>query len=383
MFLTNLQVLVQFSCSLIIAFITTRFFYTSKTNTKQIHRFDSLDGLRGLLAFFVFQHHAFIWYFLIHNKRWAAPKDLFVKNLGEVSVVFFFLITGFLFINKIRTTSSTLDWRKIFLYRFRRLIPLYFFAIFVLCLFILANSQGVLRQPISTLLQQLGHWFSFNLFLKQDHLDINGFYNTHLILGGVTWTLKYEWLFYLSLPLIALIMGKKPNWIWLIIGVVAFYFLIMHSLSQRRLYLVFAFFLGGLASKLIDYSTLRAISRTKFASIFLVVGFLMTFFVLPKAFSFIGVNIIGILFILVVTGCDMFGALEHPILKKMGEISYSIYLLHGLVLFSCFYMVIGMDFVRNLGAYEYILLISFLTVLIFSLSVITFRYIELRFMNTN
>lgn len=380
MFITHLQVLVQFICSIFVAFITARCFQPQTPLLNTHNRFGSLDGLRGLLAFFVFQHHAFIWYFLIRNQRWAAPQHLFVKNLGEVSVVLFFMITGLLFIHKIRTATEPIHWRKVFTSRARRLIPLYWFAILVLCLFIFIHSHGDFRQPVSSLLQQLGHWLSFNLFLKQDHLDINGFNNTHLILAGVTWTLKYEWLFYLSLPLIAFIMGKKQKSLWLLIGIIAFYFLIMHALSQRRLCLVLAFLLGGLASKLNDYPMLSTFTRTKVASTLLVVGLLLTYLLLPKAFSYMGVIIIGALFILMATGANVFGLLEHPTLKHMRDISYSVYLLHGLVLFCCFYMMMGLKVLRAFSAFEYTVLISLLSGVVIMLSTFTYRFIEQKFM---
>jgi peptidoglycan/LPS O-acetylase OafA/YrhL len=42
------------------------------------------------------------------------------------------------------------------------------------------------------------------------------------------------------------------------------------------------------------------------------------------------------LFILVVSGCDLFGLLRSKPAILLGEISYSIYLLHGLVLYVIF-----------------------------------------------
>lgn len=379
MFLSYNQVLVQFIFSILVAILTTQLFQNSIPNSQNNDRLKSLDGLRGLLSFFVFQHHAFIWYFMIHSKRWAAPQNQFVKNLGEVSVVFFFLITGFLFTHKIRTTNSTIDWRKLYLSRARRLFPLYGFAILIMCILIFINIDGTLHQPISSLAVQVAHWFSFNLFLKQDHLDINGFHNTHLILAGVTWTLKFEWLFYLSLPFIAFFGGKKPAMIWLVVGIIAFYFLIMLSISQRRLFLVLAFIIGGLASKINEYRRLTKISRTKIASFLLVFGLILTYCMLSKAFSYAGVLIISILFVFIVAGTNLFGLLEHPILMKIGNISYSVYLLHGLVLFCCFYMIIGLKVVRKLSEFEYTLLISFITAIVISISIITYRFIEHRF----
>jgi peptidoglycan/LPS O-acetylase OafA/YrhL len=60
-------------------------------------RYASLDGLRGYCAFFVFLHHASIWYSYLHTNSWAAPPSHFYNHLGQSGVAIFFMITGFLF----------------------------------------------------------------------------------------------------------------------------------------------------------------------------------------------------------------------------------------------------------------------------------------------
>lgn len=38
-------------------------------------RFATVDGLRGFLTFFVFLHHACIWYFYLRTGSWDAPPS--------------------------------------------------------------------------------------------------------------------------------------------------------------------------------------------------------------------------------------------------------------------------------------------------------------------
>ena len=91
-------------------------------------RFNSIDGLRGYLAFFVFLHHASIWYFYLQTGKWALPPSNLYTQFGHSSVFLFFMITGFLFFSKlIDGRTQTIDWGKLFVSRLLRLAPLYLF----------------------------------------------------------------------------------------------------------------------------------------------------------------------------------------------------------------------------------------------------------------
>lgn len=71
-------------------------------------RNDSIDGLRGYLAFFVFLHHSLVWYFYIKTGSWNVLDSHFYNHLGQTSVVFFFMITGFLFYAKLLNKDKIL-----------------------------------------------------------------------------------------------------------------------------------------------------------------------------------------------------------------------------------------------------------------------------------
>ena len=73
---------------------------------RQSARFASIDGLRGYLAFFVFLHHACIWYFYLQTGEWGRPPSNLYSHLGRSSVVLFFMITGFLFFTKFHKNFS-------------------------------------------------------------------------------------------------------------------------------------------------------------------------------------------------------------------------------------------------------------------------------------
>ena len=379
MFLSNNEITLQFLSSILITYLTLRFVNNNISSVNSYNRFVELDGLRGMLACFVFQHHAFIWYFLVHNRRWSLPPNLFVKNLGQVSVVCFFMVSGFLFIHKIRTSSTPFDWVKFYKSRFKRLIPLNTTAVLLMFLIIIVDSDGILRQPFFEFVNSLFHWLTFNLFTNKNHHDINYFKNTNILLAGVTWTLKYEWFFYISLPFISFLMHKKTSLIWVFVGVLGIFFMYLHAFEQKRLFLLAAFFLGGVTTLLVDIKRLNEFCKSRVASLGILIGVSLIYLNLTSAFSLYGVMLIFPIFIIIVCGCDLFGLLLHPYVRKLGQISYSIYLLHGLILSICFYLIIGINNLRKFSVLEYSLIVSFQSAILVILSSIFYRHIERRF----
>lgn len=125
-------------------------------------RFSSIDGLRGYLAFFVYLHHSCIWYFYIRTGRWENTSSNLYNHLGQSSVALFFMITGFLFFSKlIDARTKGIDWGRLFISRFMRLVPLYLFAMCSLFIIVCVLSDGILNEPLSILLQKIIQWLGF------------------------------------------------------------------------------------------------------------------------------------------------------------------------------------------------------------------------------
>src|ERR1700730_13991860 len=91
-------------------------FYQALCAPRTGARFASLDGLRGFLALGVFLHHGIIWHGIIASQP-RPPLGPYCKYLGQGSVIFFFLITGFLFWTKVVKAGGRID--PIDLYRNR------------------------------------------------------------------------------------------------------------------------------------------------------------------------------------------------------------------------------------------------------------------------
>src|SRR6266404_2564608 len=75
-------------------------FYRSVVASVGASRFETLDGLRGYLALAVFFHHAVIQYHYYRTGSWGLTGSRLYEAFGPIAVMFFFMITGFLFWSK-------------------------------------------------------------------------------------------------------------------------------------------------------------------------------------------------------------------------------------------------------------------------------------------
>lgn len=90
---------------------------------------------------------------------------------------------------------------------------------------------------------------------------------------------------------------------------------------------------------------------------------------------------IAIAFILIAYGHNLFGILHHKSVKFLGEVCYSTYLVHGLILFVTFYFGIGIEKAKYLSPTEYCGIIFLITPLVVVFSFLGYRYIEKPFMD--
>ncbi|HCW0214843.1 TPA: acyltransferase, partial [Pseudomonas aeruginosa] len=169
-----------------------------------LSRFSTIDGLRGYLAFFVFLHHAAIWYYFLRSGAWQVPPSNLYTHFGQTSVSLFFMITGFLFTHKLlQSKNRPIDWLQLYISRFMRIYPAYIFAIAIMFTIAFFMTGYTLHESVLSLLKKTIQWGAFRT------PDINGLVETRRIMAGVTWTLPYEWLFYLCLPALSLLIGRR------------------------------------------------------------------------------------------------------------------------------------------------------------------------------
>lgn len=357
--------------ALFVAVLTTYLITTWVGATPNKNSFASIDGLRGYLAFLVFLHHSSIWFFYLRSGQWKVPPSNLYTHFGQSSVALFFMITGFLFFSKIIDGKTRgLDWGKLFISRFMRLVPLYLFSMFLLFSIVAFLSNGILNESLPNLFKNAIYWLGFTI---PGAPNLNGVDHTSIIVAGVTWSLPYEWLFYFSLPLLALTVRLKPPYLFLALGLTG---VACISIWLPKFHHLLSFLGGISASFLVRVNVFREFAVKPIASyliIFCIAILLITF---PSARGILPIFLISLSFSLIASGNSLFGTLTHPISRTLGEIAYSIYLLHGIALFLLFTFVVGIDDAKNISPITHWLFIIAITPLLILISFFTFRLIE-------
>lgn len=334
-------------------------------------RFVSIDGLRGYLAFFVFLHHASVWYFYFRTGVWQVPPSHLYTHFGQSSVAMFFMITAFLFFSKLLDGRRRgIDWTKLYVSRVMRLAPLYLFTMCLLFGVVAVLSHGVLYEPPLHLFINASRWLLFTAFGAP---SLNGIDHTYYLVAGVTWTLPYEWFFYFSLPLLALTLRIKTPLPYFLVGLFSIAGIFAWHLSALQLLP----FLGGIVAALLyRIEKFRQFSTTKSASFLIILLLATTVLEFPGAFEVLPLIFLSLAFAFIACGNNFFTILASPVSRTLGEISYSLYLLHGLALFTLFKFVIGMEEAKTLSSFAHWMWIVGLTPVLIVVCFCTFRFIE-------
>ena len=361
----------------VIAFLTAYVISLKYKIITTTGRYGNIDSLRGFLALGVFIHHASIWYQYIHTGVWEAPKSNLYNQFGQTSVSFFFMITSFLFITKLLNSSEKeFNWRQFFVSRIFRLAPMYYVSVFIILLFVMITNDWKLQVGITTFLVSIFHWAVFTITTTK---IINGNPLTFIIDANVNWSLPFEWAFYFALPLISLLIlkTKPPKFFIIISAVFVLLFSIVHGLEVHH---ICSFIGGAIAPFIIKYTDFNKKANTVFYSLLILAcGFCILQF---DGSNYILCKIaIAIIFTLIALGNDLFGLLKSETLKFLGEICYSTYLLHGIVLFTTMYFGFGIDKVKLFSPLEYCGIIFMITPIVVIVSFLGFKFIEKPFMD--
>lgn len=354
----------------------SRFEYFDYLNNRP-NRHGNLDGLRGLLALMVFMHHFAITFHWKTEGVWKNPPEVFFRNFGKVGVVMFFMITGYLFVGKIISTKEGVNWARLYRNRFYRIMPLYIFSLSCLTCIVFYNSSFNFHSSASELFFEYLRWF---VFIGG---DINGYDQTDEIFAGVYWTLRYEWFFYFSLPVIYYIVRNKSKNINLYLFL--FSLTVSIILLQKPIgiwyisskYFIY-FSIGGLAAILQWFWETPSKRVVSFRESLLTGSLFLVCMFYPNSLGLVHILFITAFFLLVVRGFDFFGILKYRGAIFLGEISYSLYLLHGLILFTLFTQLQLFDF-ANMTEQTYMLTLPLIAVFLVCGSCFTFITVEARY----
>lgn len=290
-------------------------------------RVGSLDGLRGFLALAVFFHHFALTYHWKQTGQWTAPPEVAFENFGKVGVALFFMITGYLFTAKILQRTQV-DWVKLYRSRVYRIVPLYLLAFACVALIVAIHTDFRLQVSASRLAIDLLRWLSFH------GATINAYPDTRTIIAGVDWTLRHEWAFYLALPAIQWVIHRGP---WaiaaLVTVVVALYLHPVKLVSIGSEHLVY-FVVGAVPAWLARQGHVPRFIRARWMSLVILALIAVALGLAHR--GPLQLTLLAVAFVCIALGNDLLGLLVTRPAVLLGEISYSIYLLHGLVLYLLF-----------------------------------------------
>lgn len=341
-------------------------FYKRIIAAEERGRFETLDGLRGFLALNVFFQHAVTNYFYFQTGVWEIVPVKFYRHLGGEAVILFFMITSFLYWSKAMAQGGNLDAGALYRSRFLRLAPMYLFSAGIVIVSILIQS-GFDIDLIQTAKDILS-WLSLGLITTTsvNHTSVIP------INAGIHWTLSFEWGFYLILPILAVALRSKKTFLMAL--PLAFFAL---SSPDRGYWAIF--FFGIMAAHIYKAYPRVAFFSKPISSLVPILGIMAVYFISYKPYSITQYFISLVVFLSFVYGADLFGLLKTEVAKFLGTISYSIYLLHGIVLFGVLHSVDYFYPIISLSSIEFWSLILFSGFVVIFVSAITYRYIEYPF----
>jgi peptidoglycan/LPS O-acetylase OafA/YrhL len=294
------------------------------------HRIGCVDGVRGYLALCVMIHHFVIWLQITRLKSdWIAPDISPLDNLGKGSVVIFFMITGMLFYRFIINGFTASEYISFIIKRIFRLLPIIILSILII-LSIIYFRTGQYVGKIDII--PLAKWMS-----TYSTPDLANYHRTSDINARVIWSLYFEWKFYICVvPIMAsfvfVLRRFLPNYIFplslFILSMAARPYI---SLWGMATYLPL-FAAGMLIFELQNEPIFKARLQTSAAAI---VGMACLAIALSSpmdVYAFPNILLYATFLLPVACGNSYCGLFSHRGSLVLGECSYGIYALHGILL---------------------------------------------------
>uniref|UniRef100_E6QVF4 Putative Acyltransferase 3 n=1 Tax=mine drainage metagenome TaxID=410659 RepID=E6QVF4_9ZZZZ len=314
----------------------------------------NIDGLRGILALSVLIQHAALLHNSLIGLNWQVPIPNLFNQAGQASVSLFFMITGFLFWRKAVEANGRLSWGKLYITRFFRIAPVYYFSMAIVLFVVFYASHFHLRESPTILVKEI---FPLLLagFYRVPHI-INA-YSAAEIDANVTWTLRYEWEYYLLILPISAIFTRCVGWhIWYAVsGFVLLTIITIRSPSSHSAIALLEFFGGMLCASIQERFTFAMGKHLNFMLSFVVLFLLMLLVLFETAYQTAPFLILWGIFLLITSGCSVFGLLASRAARRLGELSFGIYLLHGIVLHVFFNDQSVNNFARSSTIYFWVM----------------------------
>ena len=340
-------------------------------------RLSALTGFRGLLAFGVFMHHAVIWSQYAHHRLWRDSEGF--RQFGESRVVLFFMLATTLFYGRLLDArGGSLDWLKLYVSRLLRLGPAYWMAMGLMIATIAwatlhqidRAGTAIALRSWTDILSSCAVWLGFSMLGMP---AIDGYMNTPVVTAAVTWTLPYEITFYMLLPLLALPLRVKMPATTLGLGLGAAIWLAAWA-PEPMLCLPFV---GGMAvALLVRVPAVLPVLRHRASAAAAMAAMTAVIFLFPTAHALAPMLLLAFAMAVVTADNDLFGILRWRAPQALGNWAYSLYLLHGIVLYAVFMLLIGRPRAAQLTPLEYAGIIAAITPVVLACAWASQRWIE-------
>lgn len=323
-----LYALLCISTAVFTAYSLSRFIPSRNTGGSH-HHFSNLDGLRGFLSLFLLLGHAAVWQNYLKDNTWKLTNSAFYTHLGQTGIVIFFMLTGFLFAQKLLDDrENNIDWLRLYCSRALRLIPAYWVAMATLLAITFAIGP---TPPLTDRATPASAYLSWLLFTIPGAPPLHGATETGLIMTMATWTLTFGWAFYLLLPFLGVLFRVKVSVLTLVICGLAFLWTFQQIPNYWLVYGMLA--TGCLAAIIQRAQWINRWAKSPLSGLIVIALILANVAIQPTAYTALSVAIIGCAFLLIACGSSIFGLLNRKTSQILGLGAYGMYLYHGPLLY--------------------------------------------------
>ncbi len=339
-----------------------------------------IDGLRALLSFGIMTIHYLGIRPLIMGGVWNVQSvSKITLLLGNWTVPIFFGITAYLFSQRL-IRSENYQGRSTLKFLTGRLFRLTPMSMLACLLFLLANTSAYTNISDSHSLIQ--NWKGLvNAALGSFKHPTSG-PNTPFvepwawgIACGPQWTLHFEWIFYLSLASLPIVSLKRQTALVSILSICVLMFFIVGTASfyVNWGYMTWAFIPGlvvGLASKY--WTKVRNMSHPLTATVAITAVLASAFH--DKLQLKVPANTLFLAVIL--SNNRATRILESKLLRSLGETTYSVYLLHGLVQYATLKWIVTIPIARSMPEWLWWMTCALQVIFIVIIARLSFEYVE-------
>jgi len=295
-----------------------------------------LTALRGIAAVMVVVFH--------YKDQFPALNALLLDSSlffarGYLWVDLFFLISGSVMMHCYGMDfTSSLSWRQLrghylsfLLKRFARIYPLHIFVLLVLFLCALCR-HWLWELPLF-----VEPYFSQATFFSNVLMTHSLGFHQLLNWNWPSWSISAEWWAYVCFPLWATLMHRSAKWggvLWFFGSWAVLFLLVRHyghlnlTLQGGLLRCFAEFFIGGIV-----YTWMRPLLHSQINNalvLWLLLAVVVGLAWVPVGYGDVWVCALfcALLASCLLGGCWVARVLEHPVLVRLGDMSYSVYMLH-------------------------------------------------------